>query len=46
MEKTGGEIQSQLRNVQAAVVSYAGIISKIAGVDVEVVDETVMETGV
>lgn len=39
MEKTGGEIQSQLRNVQAAVVSYAGIISKIAGVDVEVVDE-------
>lgn len=39
MEKTGGEIQSQLRNVQAAVVSYSGIISKIAGVDVEVVDE-------
>lgn len=39
MKKTGGEIQSQLRNVQAAVVSYAGIISKIAGVDVEVVDE-------
>lgn len=39
MKKNGGEIQSQLRNVQAAVVSYAGIISKIAGVDVEVVDE-------
>lgn len=39
MEKTEGEIQSRLRNVQAAVVSYAGIISKIAGVDVEVVDE-------
>lgn len=39
MKKKGGEIQSQLRNVQAAVVSYAGIISKIAGVDVEVVDE-------
>lgn len=39
MKKTGGEIQSQLRNVQAAVVSYAGTISKIAGVDVEVVDE-------
>lgn len=38
MEKTGGE-KSRLRNVQAAVVSYAGIISKIAGVDVEVVDE-------
>lgn len=39
MKKNGGEIQSQLRNVQAAVVSYAGIISKIAGADVEVVDE-------
>lgn len=39
MKKKGGEIQSQLRNVQAAVVSYAGIISKIAGIDVEVVDE-------
>lgn len=38
MEKTGRE-KSRLRNVQAAVVSYAGIISKIAGVDVEVVDE-------
>jgi hypothetical protein len=31
--------QSRLRNIQDTVVSYAEIISKIAGVDVEVVDD-------
>lgn len=39
MEKAGDEIRSRLRNIQRTVVSYAGIISKIAGVDVEVVDD-------
>lgn len=39
MEKTGDEIRSRLRNIQRTVASYAGIISKIAGVDVEVVDD-------
>jgi len=39
MEKAGDEIRSRLRNIQRTVASYAGIISKIAGVDVEVVDD-------
>ena len=39
MEKEGDEIRSRLRNIQRTVASYAGIISKIAGVDVEVVDD-------
>ena len=39
MERAGDEIRSRLRNIQRTVASYAGIISKIAGVDVEVVDD-------
>lgn len=39
MEKAGDEIRSRLRNIQRTVASYAGIISKIAGVEVEVVDD-------
>lgn len=39
MGKAGDEIRSRLRNIQRTVASYAGIISKIAGVDVEVVDD-------
>lgn len=39
MEKAGDESRSRLRNIQRTVASYAGIISKIAGVDVEVVDD-------
>ena len=39
MEKAGDEIRPRLRNIQRTVASYAGIISKIAGVDVEVVDD-------
>ncbi|WP_337553383.1 sigma 54-interacting transcriptional regulator [Acidaminococcus fermentans] len=39
MEKAGDEIRSRLRNIQRTMASYAGIISKIAGVDVEVVDD-------
>lgn len=39
MAQNDEERQSRLRNIQDTVVSYAEIISKIAGVDVEVVDD-------